>query len=136
MSIIDDLCASLSFRESAREAVKEFFQDNHQEEIHGKRGGTFDADVTKATVSLDEVKPDTIDGLSAAIALAGRVVLEVQYMDEDGDDQERTVEGTFDGSLSVEFPYDLLASDDRDALLSNVAIEDVTLKFSAYDMGD
>jgi hypothetical protein len=133
VSIIDDLCADPGFKAKAEDAVKQFFEDNHQEEIRGKNGGIFDADVTKAAITLGEAEPDTVDGLSATVAVIGEASLEVQYMDEEGEDQEMKVDGNFDGTLSVEFPSDILASDDRDSLLSHVEIEEADLNFSAFD---
>lgn len=136
MSIINDLCADPGFKGRAEYAVKQYFEDNHQEEVHGKHGGIFDADVARATVTLGEIKPDTVDGLSATVAVAGEVSLEVQYMDEEGDDQEMTTEGNFDGSLSVEFPSDILALDDRQSILSGVEVVEADVKYSAYDSGE
>ncbi|SAL01947.1 hypothetical protein AWB80_08242 [Caballeronia pedi] len=133
MSIIGDLCSDLDFKAKAEQAVKAFFEDNYREEIHGKHGGMFDADVTKATVTLRDITPDTVDGLSATVAVSGEVVLEVQYMDEEGDDQEMTVYGSLDGSLSIEFPSQILAFEHRYSILLDVEIAEADVKFSPYD---
>ena len=132
MSILDDLCKDPDFRTKVEEAVKSFFEDNHQEEFAGPNGGTFDGTVQQATVtSVDEVKADTVNGLTATVMVSGEVSLDVQYLDEEGDDQNSTIEGTFEGCLTVEFPSDILASDDRDSVLADVEVEEAELNFSA-----
>lgn len=48
---------------------------------------------SNTVTSVDEVKPDMVNGLTATVMVSGDVSLDVQYLDEEGDDRDATIEG-------------------------------------------
>lgn len=64
------------------------------------------------------------------MTVSGEISLDVQSLDEEGDDQDSTIDGKFEGTPTVEFPSDILASDDRDLVLADVEIEEADVNFS------
>jgi hypothetical protein len=132
VSIIDDLLKDSDFNTKVELAVQKFFEKD-QIEIRGHDNLPVKAAVARADVeSPIELELNNVVLLTVTLSVKGGGHFAFDWLDDEGGPRDTSMNGKFEGTVTVKFPSEILSIESKDEVFCAVEITVVTMRFSEY----